>query len=362
MFFAILNLPLVLLAAGSGGADIGGGGDGTPYEPVTSAEIRNVLELYRAHQSELLNALAYSGVVANRLENVKRSSDQDPLSKEEWQRIHSQADIYRRLFLNRDQSQSAQFNSLIEYRVDHDCLDRNGEARDASVVVEKPYAICMSLGRLQKKLSKSNFEIESLALYLHEVSHLLGADEEQATFIQAEILAMGPNFKDQWNFLFQDKAKLLNEISASIKAVRTQIFAANSKSKICSLLSQLNSDLHTLFVDNNVQRRALVIGGLETLALIHYAMVVIDYSYDYCGYQSQQFIYHRQRFGTDKVRSVGSLYPDPLNLMPYFSETQRIYYSQFFLADMTKGFVQLVNEDDLEALRKNLAALEPQNK
>jgi hypothetical protein len=60
-----------------------------------------------------------------------------------------------------------------------------------------PSTICISVANLKDKLNDSNFEIETAALILHEITHLLETSEDEASYIQTEFLTSwrGESFK-----------------------------------------------------------------------------------------------------------------------------------------------------------------------
>ena len=64
------------------------------------------------------------------------------------------------------------------------CKDANGHEVDASIHASKPNAICLSIPRIQPKLIKEIANKEILALLVHELTHLLGANEAEA--VQAQ--------------------------------------------------------------------------------------------------------------------------------------------------------------------------------
>ena len=78
---------------------------------------------------------------------------------------------------------------VVEFRKDRPCEDRNGEPVDGSVFnAEAGANICISGMQLRKKLSGYYYEPQIAALVLHELSHLAGADDSEATILQLEFL------------------------------------------------------------------------------------------------------------------------------------------------------------------------------
>ena len=76
----------------------------------------------------------------------------------------------------------------IESRMLTPCYDAFGEEREASIYASKPGYICMSPYLMSTRVTELNVAPETLALLVHEISHLLGANEEEAVAIQQEAL------------------------------------------------------------------------------------------------------------------------------------------------------------------------------
>lgn len=79
-------------------------------------------------------------------------------------------------------------NVTIELRMNAPCFDPNGQPMDGSVDPATPDRICLSPFSMAPKLSPVNVFQETMALIIHEVAHLLGADEARATEIQWQAL------------------------------------------------------------------------------------------------------------------------------------------------------------------------------
>lgn len=72
----------------------------------------------------------------------------------------------------------------IEINRNGPCFDFEGNPVDGSVKSRFENGICMSLPKLKEKLTYANYQGEIAALVLHEISHLMGADENEATTMQ----------------------------------------------------------------------------------------------------------------------------------------------------------------------------------
>jgi len=72
----------------------------------------------------------------------------------------------------------------IEVMEEAPCKDKFGNEVDASVYGERTNTICLSAQRVASKLIEANAYQEILALLIHELSHFLGSNEEEATDLQ----------------------------------------------------------------------------------------------------------------------------------------------------------------------------------
>ena len=67
----------------------------------------------------------------------------------------------------------------IEVKNSSPCYTFDGQPVDGSINATKPADICISAKTLAEKLNENNFEYETIALIMHEIMHLLGANEER---------------------------------------------------------------------------------------------------------------------------------------------------------------------------------------
>lgn len=134
------------------------------------------------------------------------------------QRAHSP---FRKLFLGEKTIYDVLRETKVELRFNEPCRDANGEAKDGSVHASEPGAVCLSPFTMAPKLNDMNVEEETIALLVHELSHQLGTNENEAEEIQWDALyAM-----DQADMIklvtkpaqaHQDVAAFLNNISLVI--------------------------------------------------------------------------------------------------------------------------------------------------
>ncbi|MES2964826.1 MAG: hypothetical protein V4760_13125, partial [Bdellovibrionota bacterium] len=88
-----------------------------------------------------------------------------------------------KLFSNRDDVFVKLETLRIDVKMTDGCLDYDGVVRDGSADHENN-VICISAARLSKKLSKIDVAIQVRALIAHEVTHVMGGDENDALFLQ----------------------------------------------------------------------------------------------------------------------------------------------------------------------------------
>lgn len=72
----------------------------------------------------------------------------------------------------------------IQLNMNSPCIDKDGAPRDGAVLSVSPPIICLSPFTMSKKLNRNNFQFETKALLVHELSHLLGFTEEECIEIQ----------------------------------------------------------------------------------------------------------------------------------------------------------------------------------
>lgn len=76
----------------------------------------------------------------------------------------------------------------IEVRADAPCYDSSGDVVEGSIFSNYSDSICISSLLLAQKLDVYNYEYETAALILHELSHLLGATESEAVSVQVSYI------------------------------------------------------------------------------------------------------------------------------------------------------------------------------
>jgi len=146
----------------AGGVD-GGGGNTRPGQPVTEAELRQVLDQGRSMVIFLMNS--YSSAATG-----KRPQ---PLPVKLFAGPVSMLDRLRAVDV-----------TLVTAGP---CLDEAGNPVDGSASQRKQ-TVCLSLPRLLEKLNRDNLRNQTLALVAHEYSHLVGTTESEAEELQEYVL------------------------------------------------------------------------------------------------------------------------------------------------------------------------------
>lgn len=130
----------------------------------------------------------------------------------------SDCDLYAKIFDGPKTIFRVLQNLEIEGRTYGPCMNFNHKPNDGSMYGQKPGSVCISISNIKVKLRQSDYEQQAAALILHEISHLLGTDEDQANRLQWLILAMGFRME---TFLAVQSAIITTE--GSMKALTQEI-------------------------------------------------------------------------------------------------------------------------------------------
>lgn len=164
-----LLLNLIFGTLSFAGGISGGGGDISNPTPVAPAAIEEAV-------TQIAGPAVLSWLHAREAAYLKLSGPEQLASP------------YRKLFAGRRTIYDVIQSTRAELRFDSPCRDANGEAKDGSAFSAYPNAICLSAHRMASKLRPTNVREETLALLVHEFSHLLGTEEAEAEAIQWEAL------------------------------------------------------------------------------------------------------------------------------------------------------------------------------
>ncbi|WP_413576128.1 hypothetical protein ACLVWU_17230 [Bdellovibrio sp. HCB290] len=162
----LILLPFILLsqnlfANGNTGGMDGGGGGTLPANPATINQVRTIAQEAKPELLFLFNSYEYFGSI-------------------------SPDSLHTKLF-GRSRVQDVLKELRLEVRVDKPCYTSKGTEVDASIYATKHNTICLSASRIAPKVDVAAAKREVIALLMHEVSHFMGATEEEAVNFQKEI-------------------------------------------------------------------------------------------------------------------------------------------------------------------------------
>lgn len=345
--FTILNGSFLF----AGGVHIGGG-NASERIPVGSEEIQRLILHYHAYRSEFITTLKVAGIASERILAVESQLD-TPLDPIEKSKIQFQAQLYRSLFNypidpNRIQNIKVNFTSS-------GCLDNLGNENDASVVEKDLNSICFSLSRLDQKLGKDNYEVELLALYVHELTHCFGSNEIEAETVQNDLRQLGPKVIEYLSFLDPSKANLKNQLQDVLKQVQSLKKELNPLN-YCKSISSLSEKVLNLTISQVGQTAGQAVLGFNGILAFHGAFVVSSYLTDFCNPQNEVRKQIKLR-GNNQIQ-VKELYPDPTMLFAPLGHDNVLKLSAFLLADLSDAVVLASSVGNMSAMRTNLNELE----
>ena len=155
------------------GGTTAGGGNITPEEKVSEANIEFAIKNSKIFISSYINA-AYSfevtrtkGVYCNDVCELKGKI------------LRSKRNFFEILA-----------NTKIEVKNNDFCYDNLGNKKDGSIYAKGNNAICISSYSLGKKLNINNYQNQITALVFHELTHLAGTSENEAVMLQNDLLSL----------------------------------------------------------------------------------------------------------------------------------------------------------------------------
>lgn len=167
-------------------------------------------------------------------------------------------------------------NTKIKMQLSKACKDENLQDSDASSVDQDyPDAICMSIPRLKSKLQKiayspHDYKYQIMALLIHEYSHRVGFNEDQAKQLQRSILVdlrKGARGFDSYGFLHESWGA-----REAIKIILSFGTKNQSRSEDAEALHLLSRELSSLtnFARIGSQGGAIYLSEKEYATLIPY--------------------------------------------------------------------------------------------
>lgn len=165
--FILMMWSLLVLQPAFAGGVSGGGGNSKPLHPVTAAQVKRAIYDGRRYVTGILNHF----------------EDGRHRDRRWWER----ESLAAKLFDGQEQIMDWSLKFPVEINETGPCLDPEGKEVDGSAQVNPP-SVCMSVPRLVEKLSRESLRGEVLGLLAHEFSHLVGATEEEADYLQNEVI------------------------------------------------------------------------------------------------------------------------------------------------------------------------------
>lgn len=113
-------------------------------------------------------------------------------------------------------------STAIEVKEEAPCIDPRGEEKDGAAPSFGANSICISAKTLAAKLTTDNGWDQTIALVGHELSHLLGTNEDQAVKIQTEIItALSQRRASDLSGIANDGMLKLLQVRAAVDALNS---------------------------------------------------------------------------------------------------------------------------------------------
>lgn len=143
---------------------IGSGGGGTVSQPATPNQVAEAVQ-------KSAGALAQMWLQRKQVLNAENID-------------HGAYEPIKKIFASTTDIYTVLHQTRVELKMTAPCQDANGAPVDGSIYGSQPGAICISPFSMAPKLNQQNYVVETAALVLHEMSHLVGLNEDDATSLQ----------------------------------------------------------------------------------------------------------------------------------------------------------------------------------
>lgn len=171
----LLSLFAIGLSAQAGPRIVGNGGDVIEDNPVSTAEIGRLLPAAK------LSILSWLHRLDRNVQLVKERRGRN--------KIYINPTLAERLLFRDGQNVYGVVDRLqINFATETPCASVDGW-RDGSIISMPASEICISGYSISRKLNRGNAPLQLQALILHELSHLLGANETEAVSLQRQYLS-----------------------------------------------------------------------------------------------------------------------------------------------------------------------------
>ena len=139
----------------------------------------------------------------------------------------------------------------LEIRDDKPCYDAAQNEVDASIYASKPNTICLSAFRIAPKLVEEVARKEIVALLMHEMSHLLGADEKEARELQRDTYLFLHDTTDKTvDHMLQEFEALEGKANGTLRSLLSR-FDTLAKNDLVKEMSTYNAEAQAFAVKVN---------------------------------------------------------------------------------------------------------------
>lgn len=187
----------------------------------------------------------------------------------------------------------------IVFKTQSACDAASGHS-DGSTVASNPFTICISGYSLSKKLTQLNFKLQTEALILHELAHLVGASEEEARSIQRVYLSdMQFVPKDPIPQRVDDLSDGAQGISAYIRlTLKNQM---NDQQKFCKTVLDIRKGMYELTEESELP--AISYFNADDRDKLDNILVVTEFAWTAfaCGNGSDEQAYRHAFQGREKI-------------------------------------------------------------
>ena len=129
------------------------------------------------------------------------------------------------------------------------CYDANKVPVDGSIYASKPNAICISAFTIGPKVVAERARIETLALILHELSHVMGTTEEEAISLQKNAAYFLKNTSDETSETRMDALRLSAEKLTTRLRTLIEKFDEMSSDDVANHLNEITMAESDFFKD-----------------------------------------------------------------------------------------------------------------
>lgn len=258
--------------AAKDGGTTGGGGNVEP-----SKQISEKLLIEAVQNSKKL-VLAWINGAYYKYESIKGECHSEDYKKE--------CSLYGKLFNNNTDALAVVEKTEIETKLNGPCLDANQQPHDGSAYSKGKDAICISISNLKKKLAKNEYQQQIAALVLHEITHLLGSDEDEAYLAQKMMLAsLGEDLTTElFNKMVWDN--LANAYGLIPMILRWELAAQESFDGQCVRVTKILNEMYEL--GNGFHIRGMNLFAHDAYDMYWNSYIKLSALGDYvCGHDQQ---------------------------------------------------------------------------